>query len=211
MSYKDEIMKKAFLRGIDSCVHFTKVTNLPSILQFGILPKKTMDEEWIEYDENDSLRLDGYPCATSLSFTSPNYKMFYKYRMQNQKTRWVVIVIDSEMVISLDCAFCYTNAANSKIVGTPLDKLKTVQAFDAMFEEVDTQVSRQRMRLSDCEPTDPQAEILVFDEIPAKAINYIFFDDCYTMKQYMPILDRMQILYSCDKGPFFPRHDHSFW
>ena len=174
MSYKDEIMKKAFLRGIDSCVHFTKVTNLPSILQFGILPKKTMNEERIEYDENDSLRLDGYPCATSLSFTSPNYKMFYKYRMQNQKTRWVVIVIDSEMVISLDCAFCYTNAANSKIVGTPLDKLKTVQAFDAMFEEVDTQVSRQQMRLSDCEPTDPQAEILVLMKFQQKLLIIYF-------------------------------------
>lgn len=211
MNYKDEIMNKAALRGIDFCVHFTNVTNLPSILQYGILPKKTMDEEWIEYNENDSLRLDGYPGATSLSFTSPNYRMFYKYRMQNPQKRWAVIVIDSEEVISLDCAYCYTNAANSRITDIPLDKLMTVQAFDAMFEEVDNQASRQRMRLSDSEPTDPQAEILVFDEIPPEAINYIFFDDYYTMQQYKPLLDKTHILCSCDRGPFLPRRDYSFW
>ena len=211
MNYKEIIMKKAALRGIDSCVHFTNVINLPSILQCGILPKKTMDEEWIQYDENDSLRLDGYPGASSLSFTSPNYRMFYKYRIQNPTKRWVVLVIDSEKVLPLDCAYCYTNAANSRITNIPLDELMTVQAFDAMFEEVDDQVSRQQMGLSDCEPTDPQAEILVFDIIQPEAINYIFFEDYYTMQQYRPLLDEMHISYCCDSGPFRPRHDYLFW
>lgn len=211
MNYKDKIMYKAALRGIDFCVHFTNVTNLPSILQYGILPKKTMDEERIEYNENDSLRLDGYPCATSLSFTSPNYRMFYKYRTENPQKRWVVLVIDSKEVISLDCAYCYTNAANSSITGISLDKLMTVQAFDAMFEEIDNQESRQRMRLSDNEPTDPQAEILVFDVIPPEAIKYIFFDNYCTMQQYISLLDKMHILCSCDRGVFSPRRDYSFW
>lgn len=211
MNYKDEIMDKAAMRGIDSCVHFTNVTNLPSILQCGILPKETMDNEWIEYNENDSLRLDGHPNATSLSFTSPNYKMFYKYRMQNPEKRWAVLIIDSEKVISLDCAYCYTNAANSQIANIPLKELMTVQAFDAMFEEVDGQASRLRMRLSDNEPTDPQAEILVFGEIPSEAIKYIIFDDYYTMQQYRPLLDQIHIPCSCDRGPFLPRRDYSFW
>lgn len=211
MNYKDEILNKATMRGIDSCIHFTNVTNLPSILQYGILSKKTMDEEWIEYNENDSLRLDGYTDATSLSFTSPNYKMFYKYRQQNPAKRWAVLIIDSETIISLDCAYCYTNAANSKITAIPLKQLMTVQAFDNMFAEINDYVSRARMRLSDNEPTDPQAEILVFDEIPPEAINYIIFDDYYTMQQYKPLLDPMCIPCSCDSGPFLPRRDYSFW
>lgn len=87
----------------------------------------------------------------------------------------------------------------------------TVQAFDAMFEEVDGQASRLRMRLSDNEPTDPQAEILVFGEIPSEAIKYIIFDDYYTMQQYRPLLDQIHIPCSCDRGPFLPRRDYSFW
>lgn len=31
MNYKDEIMDRAAIRGIDSCVHFTNVTNLPKL------------------------------------------------------------------------------------------------------------------------------------------------------------------------------------
>lgn len=211
MKYKDEIMYKATLRGIDSCVHFTNVTNLPSILQYGILSKETMDEEWIEYNDNDSLRLDGYTNATSLSFTSPNYRMFYKYRQQNPAKRWAVLIIDSKTIISLDCAYCYTNAANARITEMPLKQLMTVEAFEDMFAEISGQASRERLRLSDNEPTDPQAEILVFDDIPPEAINYIIFDDYYTMQQYKPLLEQMNIHYACDRGPFLPRRDYSFW
>ena len=63
MNYKDKIMYKAALRGIDFCVHFTNVTNLPSILQYGILPKKTMDEERIEYNHLHPLITE---CSTNI-------------------------------------------------------------------------------------------------------------------------------------------------
>lgn len=211
MDYKDLIAYKANKRGIDSFIHFTNVMNLPSILQYGILPKKFLNDKLIEYSENDVLRLDGYTDATSISVTSPNYKMFYKYRRQNPSKRWAVLVMDAMCVIPLECAYCYTNAANQVITSIPIKNLMTVEAFDKMFAETNAQYSRKRMNLSENEPTDPQAEILVFDEITPKAIKYIFFDDYNTMVQYIPLLDSKNIVYSCDIGVFMPRHDYSFW
>lgn len=107
MNNKKEIISYVGEREIEFCVHFTNVTNLPSILQLGLLPKNTMDDEWIEYNENDSLRLDGYTEAVSISFTSPNYKMFYKYRIQNPSKRWAVLVLDAQSIITMDCAILF--------------------------------------------------------------------------------------------------------
>lgn len=211
MNTKDTILEHAALRELDFCVHFTNVTNLPSILQLGLLPKDTLEEEWIEYNENDSTRLDGHTNSVSISFTSPNYKMFYKYRMQNRSKRWVVLILDAPTILSLDCAYCFTNAASKKITSIPLSQLKTFQAFDEMFQEIHPEYSRRHMRIESYEPTDPQAEILVFDEIPPTAIKYVIFQDDSSMKQYKPILEQLRIPYTCDSGPFGPRHDYSFW
>lgn len=211
MDDKKEIINYVNEREIEFCVHFTNVTNLPSILQLGILPKSTMDNEWIEYNENDSLRLDGYMGAISVSFTSPNYKMFYKYRIQNPSKRWAVLVLDAQAIITLDCAFCFTNAASKRITSIPLSKLKDLKALKQMFAETNAFYSRKRMGLESNEPTDPQAEILVFDEIPSSAIKFIIFNDNSLMQQYKPILEQKDIPYGCDVGPFTPRHDYSFW
>lgn len=43
MNNKKEIISYVGEREIEFCVHFTNVTNLPSILQLGLLPKNTMD------------------------------------------------------------------------------------------------------------------------------------------------------------------------
>lgn len=211
MNNKKEIISYVGEREIEFCVHFTNVTNLPSILQLGLLPKNTMDDEWIEYNENDSLRLDGYTEAVSISFTSPNYKMFYKYRIQNPSKRWAVLVLDAQSIITMDCAFCFTNAASKRITSIPLPKLKNLQALKQMFAEINELFSRKRMRLENNEPTDPQAEILVFDEIPSLAIKFIIFNDNSVMQQYIPIMEQKNIPYGCDIGYFAPRHDYSFW
>lgn len=36
-----------------------------------------------------------------------------------KEANWAVIILDVEKVLNLECAFCYTNAANSEITSIP--------------------------------------------------------------------------------------------
>ena len=78
MNDKKQILISAKKRGIEHCVHFTNVLNLPSILSYGLLSKADLEYNWIDYNYNDDLRLDDLEEAISVSITSPNYKMFYQ-------------------------------------------------------------------------------------------------------------------------------------
>ncbi len=74
---------KAFCnkRGITTVIHFTRVENLANILAYGLLSRSELDSRDIEYVFNDWQRIDRYPNAISTSISFPNYKMFYRYRV----------------------------------------------------------------------------------------------------------------------------------
>lgn len=211
MKEKEGILLTAKRRGIEHCIHFTNARNIPNILSYGLLPVDKLEDNWIEYSNNDDLRLDNLSNSISLSITSPNYKMFYKLRCEYPQRRWVVLVLDAEMVLGLDCAFCKTNAANTTVSSVPIEERKTLQSFEGMFGEFPDQVSRLELGLCENEVTDPQAEILVFDSIPPSAIQFAFFNDIKTMEQYGPILTKCGIPYTRDLGYYYPRRDYSFW
>lgn len=94
------IIQYAKSRHIEDCVHFTNVLNLKSIINYGLLPKSTLKEESMNFQENDVYRYDGFENATSLSITFPNYKMFYSIRTQDTSKNWAVLVIDAYSVLS---------------------------------------------------------------------------------------------------------------
>lgn len=211
MTDKSKIMISVQERKIEHFIHFTNVLNLPSILSNGLLSKDILDYNWIEYNYNDDLRLDELSDSISLSISSPNYKMFYQLRCNNPSRNWVVLVLDAQQILDLNCAFCFTNAANSFVSRIPLKDRMTFDAFNSMFAERDNQVSRAQLKLSSFEPTDPQAEILVFDSIPTSAIQFALFNEYEIMNQYAPLLNINKIPYTRDLGYYYPRHDYSFW
>ncbi|EEQ57882.1 hypothetical protein CBFG_01592 [Clostridiales bacterium 1_7_47FAA] len=211
MNDKRQILVSANRRGVEHCVHFTNVLNLPSILSYGLLSKADLEYNWIEYNHNDNLRLDEFEESISVSITSPNYKTFYQWRCDNPSKSWVVLILDAIQILNLDCAFCYTNAANIRISSIPLAERKTYSAFESMFAEKQNQATRQEMKLYPNEPTDPQAEILVFNSIPVSAIQFALFNDYQIMKQYAPLLDNANIPYTRDLGYYYARRDYSFW
>ena len=147
MNDKEQILISAKKRSIEHCVHFTNVLNLPSILSYGLLSKADLKYNWIDYNYNDDLRLDDLEEAISVSITSPNYKMFYQLRCNNPSKSWVVLVLDSMQILNLDCAFCYTNAANISVSSISLTERKTYSSFKSLFEEQENQATRHEMRL----------------------------------------------------------------
>lgn len=186
--------------------HFTRVANLPSIMRHGLYPISRAAQNGIKPEANDELRLDGHKDASSLSIGFPNYKMFYKYRLENPGVEWAVLGIEPSVLWTKDCAFCCHNAADARVSCLPPAQLKTPEAFIRMYEEIEGVQSREEQRLKPFDPTDGQAEVLVFDIIEPEFIGGAIFENSAIRDAYLEILGDRQVLVSAkNKGVFASR------
>jgi len=187
-------------------LHFTRVTNLPSIVAKGLYPIARAHEIGAAPDINDQLRLDGHRNAISVSIAFPNSQMFYKYRKDCEDVDWVVLVLHPAALWTKDCAFCLHNAADARISGLPLASLKTPQALTEMFDEVEGHTSREEQKLKVFDPTDVQAEVLVFDVIEPQYILGAVFEKAAVRDAYAAHLGERKIyLHANNKGMFASR------
>ncbi|OOG49142.1 DarT ssDNA thymidine ADP-ribosyltransferase family protein [Rhodanobacter sp. C01] len=187
-------------------LHFTRAVNLPSIMARGLYPIERVNEIGAAPSINDQLRLDGHKDGTSISIAFPNSQMFYKYRSECQGVDWTVLVLLPEVLWTKDCAFCCHNAADARISRQPLAVLKTPQAFAGMFDEIVGLTSREEQKLQVCDPTDVQAEVLVFDVIEPRYIVGAIFETAIARDAYAGYLgERKTYLHANNKGMFASR------
>ena len=191
-------------RKISRLVHFTHLNNLESILRYGIVSRNFLDSFQIGYQYSDSIRLDGKLDFISNSISFPNYKMFYSKRMENPDTSWVVLSIDSSVLIDrFDTEFYRTNCASSSILKCRYNPTSN-EALEDMFY------------LSDRDPqipsnftTDPQAEVMIKDKIDTSYINCI---DTLSMNEKVYSLAlNSHINYNPKSNLFNPRKDYRRW
>lgn len=203
---KQAIKTQATAIKIPFLTHFTRAKNLPDIMRHGIYPVGRVAEIGLEPEVNDELRLDGHRDGTSLSIAFPNSRMFYKYRQENPEVEWAVLAIQPSVLWTKDCAFCRHNAADARISCQPLAHLKTSEAFIGMYEEIEGIPSRQEQRLKQFDPTDGQAEVLVFDVIEPDLIGAVAFDGAATRDAYQGLFANRQVLVNGkNKGVFATR------
>ena len=191
---------------IKNLLHFTKIENLPNILQRGLFPRADLDAQGISYKYNDEKRLDFCGNASCLSISFPNYKMFFKYRNIDKNQKWIVISLSPNLLWEKECAFCYSNAADSEITAIPLEDRKNPEAFLEMFRDFQHYPKRSVLNLKDHYPTNPQAEVLVFDLIEPNYFQCCFFNDQYLMRSY-----QNNIFYKYEENMFSPRVDYGYW
>jgi hypothetical protein len=160
-----DVQKEVESRGIKLLLHFTKLQNLASILKSGIVPRQSLESGGVEFLYCDESRLDREISASCLSICHPNYKMFYNLRMRDAQQQWVVVACKPAVLWEKDCAFCVENAAGNSVTSIPIAQRKGVEAFNAIFAPVDGKPLRTAIKLPDACPTNPQAEVLVFDVI----------------------------------------------
>lgn len=175
-SHEDEysrIESEVNLRGITALYHFTRCDNLNSILSMGIRSVEDMEIDRISAVRNDEQRLDGKLNGISLSISFPNHKMFYKYRMSNTQEDWVVLRIKAEALYSLKCGYFEKNAADHRMRNMSAEEYKNHDAFIRMFWESDDQA---RSGWAKYHPTDVQAEVMIFEQIPAHYIQALHFE-----------------------------------
>ena len=197
-------------RNITDLYHFTQADNLENILKYGLLPRACLEKNAIDSVFNDDYRLDGCCDAICTSLEFPNYKMFYTLRENEHNIDWVVIKLDANIICDMPCAFCWENAASSSESSIPINIRKTREAFLSLFDNKPGYPTRQQCGIPDYYPTNPQAEILVFSEIPIESFKQICFKDVSTLMKYRDIVTN-DIPCRVNSDLFFGRRDWKFW
>ncbi|GAP98922.1 DarT ssDNA thymidine ADP-ribosyltransferase family protein [Leptolyngbya sp. NIES-2104] len=208
-------------RGINTLIHFTRIQNLRSILQQGLLGRYLLEQLPVEHQPvfNDSKRLDGCRQAICLSISFPNYRMFYKYN-HNNPSNWVVLLLKASVLWELDCAFCVENAASTRISNSLIETRKQAQSLLQMFSDYE-RIQRQDLHIPINYPTHPQSEVLVLEAIPTHYLSAVHFYNEFVGRQWLttnigilsePYLRNSdsQFFYSSQQY-FKPRQDWRTW
>ncbi len=188
---------------IPHLVHFTRCDNLPSILRYGLSSVAICEAEGISGIRNDRVRLDGQPDGISLSITFPNYRMFYKYRQLQPSEDWAVILLSPKILWEKECSFYKYNAADSRMRHKVKSSLKTAEALQEMFE---TSENAREPWLRRYDPSDPQAEVMVYNTIEARFIETVAFETKAVADKWARVLGGIDRIYAGDgKGLFASR------
>lgn len=191
-------------------VHFTRIENLPSILDCGIIPKINLESGGVC---NDDKRFDGFLEATSFSVSFPNYQMFYRYRCENPDSNWAIVSISTETLLEIPALFYPSNAANSSFRNESKTTLVTRMGstgFSSLFIDEPFGVREER-QLPLYYPTDPQSEVLMFGKVEPKRFVAI------ALMRRDPIIEELvriklpSIRRSIGGSLFKPRSDFRFW
>ena len=169
-NYHTKIQEVIQWQNIRQLVHFTRITNLRSIIEYGILSRQEIEKRKIKVEFNDPQRLDAWPNTSSVSITEKNIYLFPKFveRSKTNENDWFDILINPSILTEKECIFCDTNASNHKFNGlrNATSSLKTSEAFKGMFKEyvIRTELGKPtpRNKKDDNLTTDPQAEICVY-------------------------------------------------
>lgn len=195
---------KAFVdeKEVPCLLHFTHISNLESILQNGLLSRDKVNEMGGEHEVNDELRLDNHTDTISVSIAHPNSPMLYKYR--NEKAgEWCIIGIKKRVLWKQDVLFCKHNAADGRMFGKSTDYLSSIDAFKSMYDEGIESRADQGLKVFD--PTDVQAEVLVFDEIELKDIRGVVFPSEAAKQRYAHLLGDLDGLVNVPDRGYFAR------
>lgn len=171
-------------RDVKFLVHFTRSSNLASILDLGLVPRANLAKKVEAYSVNDQCRWDGrtkYNC-TSISF--PNSQMFYSYMLADPSVKWPILLLRPQVMREKELLFCRHNAADARISSEPSANLRSADAFRGMFLEIDGCAARLDQGLKPCDPTDVQAEVLISGTIEPKYIGGVVFPDAATAEAF---------------------------
>lgn len=136
---KEEYLKVLYDNKIKAIYHFTNISNLESIIKYGICNRKYMNENKINYEYTDTNRFDEQINCISLSINQVNKSMLMS-KTNKFYNDWIIIELDAEQIINNfynKIYYCKNNAASSEMINLLKNNkvyLKSVSAFKNMFE-----------------------------------------------------------------------------
>jgi len=159
--------------GITRLCHFTKSKLALHILrsESGIRAVDFVDED--VYDANDEKRYDGHKDFVSCSIEYPNYWYWRNVKDQDPLFKeWVVFFIDPSLMLLNSTKFCVTNAAfrYGEFIRSGFDAFQELYSDSVVYSR--GMLNRKRNMLACC-PTNDQAEVLIYKQVPRQAITAI--------------------------------------
>ncbi len=177
------------VRNITTLFHFTRIENLCSILQKGIIPREELIVSGAEYVYNDYHRMDGMLNCSCVSIEFPNTWLLRKKISDNPGSKWALIELDANLLLKQKNYYAEHNAATYS-VKCNLKEKTSVKAFENMFanpvhiEKSDGSAETYtRNGLGYNLPTSDQAEILVEGIISNGFIKKVYFQDWKSMHE----------------------------
>jgi hypothetical protein len=162
--------------GINYLVHFTNISNIKSILDYGLLSVDALKQKSIKYECNDKQRLDKKTDCICCSVEFPNFKFMYTMK-NNHYENFVIVVIDVKVLLEKECFCSSTNAAAN--YGR---NIMPINKFEELFK------GNRSDDFRSCYPTDVQSEILVKDIIETRYIKKIVCKDGSDLNTLKPIV-----------------------
>jgi len=201
-------------RNIKVLCHFTHIRNIPSILSNGILPRTEVERRELQSNFSDSFRFDRLLSWVSVSISFPNYLMLYQKTGALSRADYCICLIDPSILWKRECLFSPRNAARNGLREIILQRGWSAAALEMMFDDIPMIPARAGRTLPDSCPTDPQAEVMVPEKIPAKSIVAIVVQPEVTPDQLQREFgwtpDTMELV-SFDNGWFSRRIDSDLW
>lgn len=199
-------------RDITNIYHFTKISNLQSILKNGILPRNFLEYNEINFSFNDQVRADNRVDCSYFSISHPNYKMFYPCRLNDPSSDWAVLSFNPSIIWEKNALFYPTNAASNTERFRPENEHQGIVALEAMFAEREGLPTRIIRELKNNEPSDVQAEVMIEGSIEPKYITNVFIDELTKIKNLDSIKTIVQqnpnFRFYHYGSLFYPRHDY---
>jgi hypothetical protein len=206
-------------REISEMFHFSPIDNLENILRQGLITIRELKLAKVTFRANDHDRFDntGGIC-TSLGF--PNYKLLY--RAQEERNLNPVIIKISPLALSeIAWIAVPTNAAGNEMrsfLKANPEKLTGVAALSGLYEEIvrfsgSNKVTRAQLGLPISFPTDPQAEVIFLERIPAHYFLTLCVPDDFVLSLVQCVLDQSGFRVQIEIRPdlFTNRVDWKFW
>jgi hypothetical protein len=119
-------------------VHFTRIENLSSILESGILSVQELNSRGLKYIKNDFGRYDGRRDCSCFSIEFPNDCLLNAFKKRECNSSWVVLLVDIDVLIlhKTKKYFCIHNSASKGISSQIMhNQLHTPEDFQKMFSE----------------------------------------------------------------------------
>jgi len=161
-----------FNRGATRLCHFTKVKSLAHILmcERGIVATEFVSEDTKQ--QNDTERMDNAKDYVCCSLQYPNCWYWEKAKKRDADVifkEWVVLTVDLGILKNKPYKYSQCNAAIKRgtYISGDLSKIET------LFSETTVKSIHRTPNMLTCCPTDDQAEILVYENIPISYVNGI--------------------------------------
>lgn len=198
-----EIIEELKFRRINRVLHFTRMENINSILEGGIVPISKMSDKERQVRRNDPDRFDGLPDCSCFSFAYPNRQLMRKFSNDFTDGVWVVIEVSADVFIDHNAYFYPSNASSKIYANINKENLRGVKALENMFQPYfeygreKTPVWRDLLEISDSVPTNCQAEVLIEGIIDSKYINKIYFRSKEELEHYTQTISDGEIDKRC--------------